>query len=174
MCFLPSRGRGTEGVRLLHAGITFGDPLTGTQQRQSKPCAFQRMVCFVFAEKGGFEPPVPRKQDNGFRDRRIRPLCHLSLLILSRIHHGVYPASAGPSLRVFGSTSLRVFGSSGLQVFRLTDSQTHRLTDSQGANINHYRDTTNLPLRILPCCSTVRIYTPRSKLLISSFTGWAS
>ena len=33
---------------------------------------------FGFAERGGFEPPVPRLQDNGFRDRRIRPLCHLS------------------------------------------------------------------------------------------------
>ena len=31
-----------------------------------------------FAERGGFEPPVPCKRDNGFRDRRIRPLCHLS------------------------------------------------------------------------------------------------
>ena len=31
-----------------------------------------------FAERGGFEPPVRRLADNGFRDRRIRPLCHLS------------------------------------------------------------------------------------------------
>jgi hypothetical protein len=30
------------------------------------------------AERGGFEPPVRRKANNGFRDRRIRPLCHLS------------------------------------------------------------------------------------------------
>jgi hypothetical protein len=30
------------------------------------------------AERGGFEPPVPSNRDNGFRDRRIRPLCHLS------------------------------------------------------------------------------------------------
>ena len=33
---------------------------------------------FGFAERGGFEPPVHRLADNGFRDRRIRPLCHLS------------------------------------------------------------------------------------------------
>ena len=33
------------------------------------------------AERGGFEPPVRRKANNGFRDRRIRPLCHLSLII---------------------------------------------------------------------------------------------
>jgi hypothetical protein len=31
-----------------------------------------------FAERGGFEPPVLITQNNGFRDRRIRPLCHLS------------------------------------------------------------------------------------------------
>ena len=30
------------------------------------------------AERGGFEPPKGRKPLNGFRDRRIRPLCHLS------------------------------------------------------------------------------------------------
>gem|GEM_PF-5561568 len=30
------------------------------------------------AERGGFEPPVHCKADNGFRDRRIQPLCHLS------------------------------------------------------------------------------------------------
>jgi hypothetical protein len=30
------------------------------------------------AEKEGFEPPVPWIQDNGFQDRRIRPLCHFS------------------------------------------------------------------------------------------------
>jgi hypothetical protein len=29
------------------------------------------------AEREGFEPPV-RETDNGFQDRRIRPLCHLS------------------------------------------------------------------------------------------------
>ena len=31
-----------------------------------------------FAEKEGFEPPVPSSRDNGFQDRRIRPLCHFS------------------------------------------------------------------------------------------------
>ena len=30
------------------------------------------------AEKEGFEPPVRRKANNGFQDRRIRPLCHFS------------------------------------------------------------------------------------------------
>ena len=33
------------------------------------------------AERGGFEPPYPRRRVNGFRDRRIRPLCHLSLCL---------------------------------------------------------------------------------------------
>ncbi len=32
----------------------------------------------TFAEEEGFEPPVPCKQNNGFQDRRIRPLCHSS------------------------------------------------------------------------------------------------
>jgi hypothetical protein len=35
------------------------------------------------AEKEGFEPPVPWIQDNGFQDRRIRPLCHFSILAIS-------------------------------------------------------------------------------------------
>ena len=26
----------------------------------------------------GFEPTIPISRDNGFQDRRIRPLCHLS------------------------------------------------------------------------------------------------
>src|SRR5450759_4868705 len=30
------------------------------------------------AERGGFEPPSPVSRTNGFRDRRIQPLCHLS------------------------------------------------------------------------------------------------
>jgi hypothetical protein len=34
------------------------------------------------AEKEGFEPPVPWIQDNGFQDRRIRPLCHFSIFTL--------------------------------------------------------------------------------------------
>ena len=33
------------------------------------------------AERGGFEPPYPRRRVNGFRDRRIQPLCHLSLCL---------------------------------------------------------------------------------------------
>ncbi len=32
----------------------------------------------LLAEKEGFEPPV-RRTDNGFQDRRIRPLCHFSV-----------------------------------------------------------------------------------------------
>ena len=32
---------------------------------------------FILAEREGFEPP-DRKPVNGFQDRRIRPLCHLS------------------------------------------------------------------------------------------------
>jgi hypothetical protein len=32
------------------------------------------------AEREGFEPSVPRKRDNGFRDRPVRPLRHLSTI----------------------------------------------------------------------------------------------
>ena len=30
------------------------------------------------AERVGFEPTVPMNRDNGFQDRRVQPLCHLS------------------------------------------------------------------------------------------------
>ncbi len=29
-------------------------------------------------ERVGFEPTIPRERDNGFQDRRFRPLSHLS------------------------------------------------------------------------------------------------
>ena len=32
-------------------------------------------------ESGGFEPPAPNNLGNGFRDRRIQPLCQLSFCI---------------------------------------------------------------------------------------------
>ena len=35
-------------------------------------------VAEAMAERGGFEPPSPVSRTNGFRDRRIQPLCHLS------------------------------------------------------------------------------------------------
>ena len=35
------------------------------------------------AEREGFEPSVPRKGDNGFRDRPVRPLRHLSAIAQS-------------------------------------------------------------------------------------------
>lgn len=31
----------------------------------------------------GFEPTIPRKRNNGFQDRRFRPLSHLSKTIFS-------------------------------------------------------------------------------------------
>ena len=36
------------------------------------------MLWRKLAEREGFEPSVPRKGDNGFRDRPVRPLRHLS------------------------------------------------------------------------------------------------
>ena len=37
-------------------------------------------------ERGGFEPPIPVPRDNGFQDRRIRPLCHLSIRLFISIN----------------------------------------------------------------------------------------
>jgi hypothetical protein len=37
----------------------------------------------LLAEREGFEPSVPRKRDNGFRDRPVRPLRHLSRPVMS-------------------------------------------------------------------------------------------
>ena len=55
------------------AGATdggWGRPLRGAQ---GVSCGGRQM-----AERGGFEPPSPVSRTNGFRDRRIQPLCHLS------------------------------------------------------------------------------------------------
>jgi AcrR family transcriptional regulator len=40
--------------------------------------ARRSQFCSEVAEREGFEPSVPRKRDNGFRDRPVRPLRHLS------------------------------------------------------------------------------------------------
>ena len=40
---------------------------------------------FSFAEREGFEPPVPVTQDNGFRDRPDRPLRHLSSIEIVKL-----------------------------------------------------------------------------------------
>ncbi len=47
--------------------------------KKHKPAAMLRVDLMTLAEKEGFEPPVPWIKDNGFQDRRIRPLCHFSL-----------------------------------------------------------------------------------------------
>jgi hypothetical protein len=40
---------------------------------------YNDIIIFMLAEREGFEPSVPRKGDNGFRDRPVRPLRHLSV-----------------------------------------------------------------------------------------------
>jgi hypothetical protein len=62
------------------------------------------------AEKEGFEPPVPWIQDNGFQDRRIRPLCHFSSLKIQdrRIRGGVYSAPAEPFLNFYKKTAAKI------------------------------------------------------------------
>ena len=42
------------------------------------PMLWTAAVYVWMAEREGFEPSVPRKEDNGFRDRPVRPLRHLS------------------------------------------------------------------------------------------------
>jgi hypothetical protein len=49
--------------------------------RERKP-ARERVHAWK-AEREGFEPSTSLTTRNGFRDRRIRPLCHLSVLMLS-------------------------------------------------------------------------------------------
>ena len=46
------------------------------------------MINIGLAEREGFEPSVPRKEDNGFRDRPDRPLRHLSIRTAARAYHG--------------------------------------------------------------------------------------
>ena len=43
------------------------------------------------AEGEGFEPPVPRKRDNGFQNRRFRPLSHPSVLSDPLSMHALLP-----------------------------------------------------------------------------------
>ena len=52
------------------------EPRSPSPPGTKKPA--RRRVLLYLAERGGFEPPKGRKPLNGFRDRRIRPLCHLS------------------------------------------------------------------------------------------------
>ena len=104
LCEAEKGARGDEYM----PGITFSDPLlvppatTGKIQLTLNLLCFspvcplmqtwltdslkhKRLNCFsplpVGAERGGFEPPVPRYRDNGFRDRPIRPLWHLSVCL---------------------------------------------------------------------------------------------
>ena len=52
-------------------------------------------------ERVGFEPTIPISQNNGFQDRRIRPLCHLS----NRTNFN--PAFAYPGLQARQATAGR-------------------------------------------------------------------
>jgi hypothetical protein len=51
----------------------FGKPVKAGLLRRAEMVGNERL-----AEREGFEPSVPRKRDNGFRDRPVRPLRHLS------------------------------------------------------------------------------------------------
>jgi hypothetical protein len=44
------------------------------KKRRYKKDSFKKKL----EERVGFEPTVPLSRNNGFQDRRIRPLCHLS------------------------------------------------------------------------------------------------
>ncbi len=54
------------------------EPRTSVLLTLSLQCGIHRIINKL-AEREGFEPSVPRKEDNGFRDRPVRPLRHLSV-----------------------------------------------------------------------------------------------
>src|ERR1700674_4016551 len=54
------------------------EPHTWVLLTLSLQCRIHRIINKL-AEREGFEPSVPRKEDNGFRDRPDRPLRHLSI-----------------------------------------------------------------------------------------------
>lgn len=74
----PNEKANAKPQTSLGLALAFSLPLRGRLKR--------------LAERGGFEPPVRRKADNGFRDRRIQPLCHLSLVL--------FPEKQGAKVRI--------------------------------------------------------------------------
>ena len=63
------------------------------------------------AEREGFEPSVPRKRDNGFRDRPVRPLRHLSKSMISIDQTAAaceHPANLSPALPQSSSDATRL------------------------------------------------------------------
>ena len=71
LAFCGERGI-ARSARELVAGAPRFEP---TQLKKAKALI---PMLLPSAEKEGFEPPVRRKANNGFQDRRIRPLCHFS------------------------------------------------------------------------------------------------
>src|ERR1700720_4534031 len=71
------------------------------------------------AEREGFEPSVPRKRDNGFRDRPDRPLRHLS-------------AKAGGGLPTPRAKTAREAAPPGRQFDRATCNKMGRASRSTG------------------------------------------
>ena len=74
-----------QACTLNHSDIfpkkTTGFFLVVSYRRKTETAASKdRTKTFVLekAERGGFEPPIPKKWYNGFRDRPDRPLSHLS------------------------------------------------------------------------------------------------
>jgi hypothetical protein len=51
---------------------------------------FRKKKNQLMEERGGFEPPISISGNNGFQDRRIQPLCHLSIKNMVRLK-GVEP-----------------------------------------------------------------------------------
>ena len=57
---------------------------------QTTHCKYSKKLD-ILAEREGFEPSVPRKEDNGFRDRPVRPLRHLSVLMWRAVAAAAIP-----------------------------------------------------------------------------------
>jgi hypothetical protein len=54
--------------------------LFGFQKTKGHPVFFQEALCFIMAERQGFEPWARVTPRNGFRDRPDQPLWHLSVI----------------------------------------------------------------------------------------------
>ena len=60
--------------------------LTGGSGQTKRGKVSKKNTLSLLAEREGFEPPEPVRF-NGFQDRRIRPLCHLSLNWVANIQY---------------------------------------------------------------------------------------
>ncbi len=78
-----ARGRGTRPrtINRRKRKMVAGEVAYVRRRKPGRACPGKRL-----AERVGFEPTEPRERLNGFRDRPIRPLWHLSAALLLYLH----------------------------------------------------------------------------------------